>query len=187
MNPQTTPTKFSSPALELPTGAWRPLAGVGHVGFEVKTFWGLATVRGRFSLYDGTLRIGADHASAELTIDATSIDTGNAFRDRHLRSAAFFRTDEHRSVSFRSNAITRMTGGLVIAGELMIGETAIPLELPVDVGRDRAGRYVLRTRATVSRRVANVAWNRLGMIRGNAILTVELHLAPELTVVRGES
>jgi polyisoprenoid-binding protein YceI len=173
-------TQVSSRERELPIGTWRSRRGSGHIGFEAKTMWGLGTVRGGFNAYDGTLRVGLDGCSAELRIDSASIDTGNAVHDRRLRSADFLDTERHPSLSFRSETISWMPGGLLIAGELMIRTTAVPLQLPVDVSRSRSGLYVLRTRAIVSRELANLAWNWLGMIRGDAIVTVELHLVPEL-------
>jgi polyisoprenoid-binding protein YceI len=61
-----------------------------------KTFWGLVTVRGRFRGIAGEANVPADGpVSAELTIDAASIDTDNNRRDRHLRSAHFFNAGRH--------------------------------------------------------------------------------------------
>src|SRR4051812_26049891 len=71
-------------------GVWRLDPSRATVGFEVAGFWGgLAKVRGRFGRYDGTLDLGREPA-IELTIEASSLDTGNARRDKHLRSDDFF-------------------------------------------------------------------------------------------------
>jgi polyisoprenoid-binding protein YceI len=48
-----------------------------------------ATVKGHFRRYTGRLDLGARPA-IELTIDAASVDTGNARRDRRLHSEDFF-------------------------------------------------------------------------------------------------
>ena len=56
------------------------------VDFAVKTFWGLTTVHGRFDRFDGAYEVGPDGTKIELTIDVDSLDTGNAMRDKHLRS-----------------------------------------------------------------------------------------------------
>src|SRR5438046_1732413 len=53
----------------------------------------VSKVRGRFATFVGTLDLDdADLAqsSIDVTIDASSIDTGTAQRDDHLRSADFF-------------------------------------------------------------------------------------------------
>ena len=65
------------------------------VEFAVKTFWGLATVRGRFDRFGGSYEVGPDGTKIELTIDADSLDTGNGTRDKHLRSTDFFDVAEH--------------------------------------------------------------------------------------------
>jgi len=76
----TTATEHS-PALR--DGVWRIDPQRSEVGFAVKEMWGLRTVRDVFRTCDGSLTDGA----GELTIEAASLDTGHARRDRHLRSA----------------------------------------------------------------------------------------------------
>src|SRR4051812_31416829 len=66
---------------------WEVDAEKSVAEFAVKTFWGLVTVRGRFDRFDGGYEIGPDGRRIELTIDASSLTTGNAKRDGHLRSA----------------------------------------------------------------------------------------------------
>ena len=75
------------------------------VEFEVKHFWGLHTVRGRFDRFDGSYTVGPDGPQIELTVDAASVDTGNAARDRHLQSHDFFDVEEHPLVQFRSTHV----------------------------------------------------------------------------------
>ena len=71
----------------------------------MKTFWGLLTVRGHFDRFSGSYEVGPDGATIELTIDADSLDTGNANRDKHLRSTDFFRVAEHPQVRFTSTRV----------------------------------------------------------------------------------
>jgi polyisoprenoid-binding protein YceI len=76
------------------------------VEFEVEHLCGLHTVRGRFRRFDGSYVVGPAGQEIELTIDAASVDTGIAARDRHLRSADFFDVAEHPLVRFTSTRIT---------------------------------------------------------------------------------
>jgi polyisoprenoid-binding protein YceI len=166
--------------LGLPVGSWHPDPDQSRIGFEVKTMWGLVTVRGRFSRFAGQLRIHTDGASANLTIEAASLDTGNAKRDEHLRSADFFDAAEHPAVSFAATAITPRAGdGLTIAGDLTLAGRSIRVQLPVEVTRREQGRLRLSTKATVPREQAGMTWNRAGTIRGDAQLTVELELTAD--------
>src|SRR5215210_1615677 len=78
-----------------------------HVEFAIRHLM-ITTVRGRFTDVQGTVVIDeADPAkgSVEVTIGAASIDTREAQRDAHLRSADFFDTEKFPTITFRSTAI----------------------------------------------------------------------------------
>lgn len=86
----------------------------------------ITKVRGRFSSFEGKVEIAEDplESRIEVTIDASSIDTNNADRDQHLRSADFLDADTHPTLTFRSTSIEqvgegdfRVTGDLTMAGE----------------------------------------------------------------------
>src|SRR6476469_4940990 len=74
------------------TTTWSIDPAHSHVEFAVKHMM-ISTVKGRFGIVRGTVRSDdADPANgqAEIEIDADSIDTREAQRDAHLRSADFF-------------------------------------------------------------------------------------------------
>jgi polyisoprenoid-binding protein YceI len=84
------PPFFSPPvAATLARGAWELDPARSTVSFAVPYWWGFGTVKGHFRRYTGRLDLGARPA-IELTIDAASVDTGNARRDRRLHSEDFF-------------------------------------------------------------------------------------------------
>src|ERR1700747_1195647 len=73
----------------IPTGTWAVDPPHSKVGFGVKHM-GIATVRGEFTEFDGTLEIGEDLSSAKVygTVKSESVDTNEPQRDDHLRSPA---------------------------------------------------------------------------------------------------
>src|SRR3954447_13760410 len=83
-------------------------------------------VRGTFNEFVGAGYFDAEQperSSIELTIQAASIDTGNADRDGHLRGNDFFAMDEYPEITFVSTAVEqtgdsdyRVTGDLTIKG-----------------------------------------------------------------------
>jgi polyisoprenoid-binding protein YceI len=160
----------------LPAGIWTIDQQRSEIGFAVKEMWGLRTVHGVFGAYGGTLELGPGKRGGKLTIDADSIKTGNNRRDRHLRSPAFFDVEQHRQIMFTTTAVTARHAGLTIAGELTIGSSRVPLEIPVSIERLADGELRLEGRTSVSRRAAGLAWNVLGMIRGDAIVYAKLTL-----------
>ena len=160
----------------LPDGVWRVDPRRSEIGFAVKEMWGLRTVRGVFGAYDGSLTVREGGAAGELTIEADSLDTGHNKRDQHLRSPAFFDVERHPWIVFAATAVTARDGGLTVTGELAIGSSRVRLEIPVNAARMGDGTLRLEGRTTVSRKAAGLAWNKLGMIRGDAMLHAKLTL-----------
>ena len=107
------------------TATWRIDPERSSVEFHAKHLWGLATVKGAFTRYQGTLGLPA----AELTIEADSLDTGNRRRDRHLRSDAFFGAEEHPYVRFAAENATLEGDHVKLGGHLHARGESMPLEI----------------------------------------------------------
>ena len=90
----------------VPTGTWAVDRAHSKVGFAVKHM-GIATVRGEFTDFEGTLEIGASLADAKIrgTVKSASVDTNEEQRDAHLRSADFFNAETHPELVFESTRI----------------------------------------------------------------------------------
>ena len=88
----------------LPTGAWKVDPVHSSVEFHVKHL-GIATVKGQFTDFEGTLEIGEDGARASGSVEVASVDTREPQRDAHLRSADFFEVDSFPRIEFASTAI----------------------------------------------------------------------------------
>src|SRR5512134_3480549 len=90
----------------IPAGTWTVDPVHSKVGFAVKHM-GVATVRGEFRDFEGTLEIGDDLESARAhgTVKAASVDTNQEQRDEHLRSADFFDAENHPELRFESKRI----------------------------------------------------------------------------------
>ena len=93
-------------------------------GFKVRHF--VSKVGGHFAKFEGTITLDRnkpEESSVELKIDATSIDTGNPTRDKHLNSADFFDTAKYPEITFKSTKIAAkgkdtwdVTGDLTMRG-----------------------------------------------------------------------
>jgi polyisoprenoid-binding protein YceI len=91
----------------VPAGTWAADPAHSRVGFAVKHL-GIATVRGTFGSFDGSLVVGDDLTGAAFnaTIAAASVDTAEEQRDAHLRSADFFDVEQHPTLTFASTRVT---------------------------------------------------------------------------------
>ena len=146
------------------------------VEFSVKTFWGMKTVHGRFDRFIGSYEMGSEGAAVELTIDADSLDTGNATRDKHLRSADFFNVSEHAQVRFTSAYVQNVGSGVLhVVGRLEAAGRSVWLTFPAAV---RPGRHGLEIEALtmVDRRELGLSGGMLGMIRWPVTLHVKATL-----------
>ncbi len=159
------------------TRRWSLRAADSSVEFAVKTFWGLGTVRGRFDRFDGWYETGPDGTTIQLTIDADSLDTGNATRDRHLRSTDFFNVAAHPQVRFTSTSVGEADDGtLHVQGRLEAAGKSVPVELDATV-RQLAHGLEIETTTTLDQRRLGMSSGLLGMIRPPATLHVEARLA----------
>ena len=93
-----------------------------EIAFKVRHLM-IAHVKGVFKTFDASIYTTAkDFTTAEidLWIDASSINTGDAKRDEHLRSADFFDVENHKQITFVSRSIEKSDsdGNHVFWGEL---------------------------------------------------------------------
>ena len=149
---------------------WRIDPEDSSVEFNVRHLWGLATVKGSFEQYYGTLDLAADPAIV-LTVEADTLNTKNARRDKHLRSADFFDTANHPQVRFVSQSATLDGERLQVQGTLHAAGESIPLELEGLIRPDGDDLAVDVT-TLADHRTLGMTWNGLGMLRGPSKLIV---------------
>jgi polyisoprenoid-binding protein YceI len=152
------------------TSRWRIDPTRSSVEFHSPTFWGLMTVKGRFERYDGTLELRREPA-IELTINAASLDTGNATRDKHLRSSDFFDVENHPQVQFVSESAQLDGERLKVSGRIYAAGTSTPLELDAAL-REDGEELDLDARTRTDHHRLGMSAGMLGMIRSGSELIV---------------
>jgi polyisoprenoid-binding protein YceI len=167
----------TTPLPAVQPGAWVLDPARTRVGIQHKTMWGMVTVKGGFTRADGEGEVLPDgSASGTLTIEAASVDTGHAKRDAHLRSADFFDTDRHATLVFTAHSATPDPRGAVeIAGELTVRGTTRPLAFTATAPGATADEVTLTAELSVDPADFGLTWNRLGMMKGQTAITVEVH------------
>jgi polyisoprenoid-binding protein YceI len=168
------------------TGSWTLDPVHSEVGFSIRHLM-VSKVRGRFTGFDGEFVTADDPLDSSLTatVDLASIDTGNADRDAHVRSADFLDVERYPTLTYRSTGLREDADGFVVEGELSLhGVTrSVPLHLEVNgfqpnspFGDTRAG---FTATAEIDRRDFGVEFNAPldggGVMLGNAIqITLEI-------------
>ncbi len=95
----------------------------------------ITKVRGSFSDFDGTIEFDEaqpERSRVRFTIQAASITTNVADRDKHLRSDDFFAVEQHPTITFVSTAITPKGGdSYAVAGDLTMRGVTKAIVIPV--------------------------------------------------------
>jgi polyisoprenoid-binding protein YceI len=167
---------MSASRTETATQQWAIDPARSTVEFRVKNLWGLTTVVGRFSRFDGSYTVGPTGRAVELTVDAESLQTGNHRRDEHLRSNDFFDVERHPRVRFTANDVTDTgDGALRVHGDLEAAGNKVPLSLEATVRRLDDELEVEAT-TTIDHRLLGMTWSPLGTLRSPSALRIKARL-----------
>lgn len=109
---------------------------------------GVSNTHGRFNGTSGTLTWDATDPSKSaisIAIKTESVDTGEAKRDQHLRSADFFNTKQFPELTFVSKTFTKVDDThFTVTGDLTLTGTTKPVTATVTKigeGKDPWGGY----------------------------------------------
>ena len=169
------------PATDWVAGTWTIDPSHSEVGFTVRHL--VSKVRGQFETFEGTLTTGEtlEETRANASVDLNSVNTRDAGRDGHLRSADFFDVEKSGPMTFRSTSFD----GSTAVGELTIKGVTKQVELDVEflgTDTDPYGNTKIGFEASteINRKDFGVSFN--GVVDGGKVLVgdkVQIHLAIE--------
>jgi Uncharacterized conserved protein len=130
----------------LATGTWNIDAAHSAFGFQVRHLM-VSKVKGKFDEFTATLTVGEtlEDSSVEAEVKMTSINTGVADRDNHLRTNDFFEVETYPTMTFKSTKVTETE----LTGDLTIKNVTKPVTFDVEfggVGSDPWGVHPRRLR-----------------------------------------
>jgi polyisoprenoid-binding protein YceI len=173
------------------TGTYTIDASHSRLGFVARHAM-VSKVRGSFNDFAGTITIdGANPAnsSAEVTIEAASIDTRNADRDAHLRSNDFFAMEDYPQLRFVSAAVEQLDDTRYrVTGDLTLRGVTKPVTIDLDytgVAVDPFGntRVGFEGATTVNRKDWGVNWNA-ALEAGGVLVSEKVTLEVEISAIR---
>jgi polyisoprenoid-binding protein YceI len=152
----------------------------------------ISTVRGEFHGVNGTVVVDdndVSKSSVNVTIDATSIDTREPDRDKHLKSADFFDVANHPTITFKSSKVEAAgPGKLKVVGDLTIRgvtrQVTLAVTAPIPPIKDPWGlqRTAVSGTTRIDRQDFGVSWNKTldsgGVVVGDSVdVTVDIEMA----------
>lgn len=176
------------------TQTWQIDSAHSGIHFSVRHLV-IAKVRGQFSRWTGALTVpdgDFSKATVDVTIDATSIDTGVADRDAHLKSADFFDVATFPELTFRGRRVEPRGGDrFALVGDLTIRGVSRGVTLDVDSagqtkdpwGNVRAG---FSARAVIDRKEFGLTWNQ-ALEAGGVMVGDRVEIEIEIEAVRQQA
>jgi polyisoprenoid-binding protein YceI len=174
----------------VPAGTWAVDPVHSTVGFSVKHL-GIATVRGKFDEFEGTLEIGEHDASARAygTVQGVSVNTSDAGRDEHLRSADFFGVEQNPELRFESKEIVQVDeDSFDISGSLTMNGVTNPVTLKAEVQGTETDpwgneRVALEVRGQLNRGDWNMTFNQ-ALGSGNLLVGEKVRLELDISAIK---
>ena len=136
-----------------------------EVAFQVRHLFG--KVRGRFTDFSGEIHYDEthpEHSHVEVLVQALSIDTAEADRDKHLRTSDFFEVEKYPTLQFRSTSVRPKAGAFGVTGDLTIHGVTRRITFPATFlgsGRDAYGAEKVGFEAefAINRKDFDLHWN----------------------------
>ncbi len=166
-------------------------AAHSQVGFAVKHMM-FSTVRGNFRSFEGTIVVDHDNPAnsrVDVTIDTSTVTTGDVKRDEHLRSADFFDAETFPTITFKSTSIDfKDADDFTIHGDLTMHGVTAPVKIKAEQtgegtnpwGVDVAG---FEGSTKVNRKDFGLNWNA-ALEKGGVLVSDDIKISLELQVAK---
>jgi polyisoprenoid-binding protein YceI len=145
-------------------GTWVSNKDHSEVMFQVP-YMTVSELSGRFGDYEARIDFDGPK-NIQVTIETTSIDTGNKMRDGHLRGADFFESREYPQIIFIGRVVTKLAANSYkVLGVMKIKniskEVSVEFSTTASV-KDTWGyqnRFV-KFKSKINRKDFNIKWNK---------------------------
>jgi polyisoprenoid-binding protein YceI len=173
------------------TERWEIDSSHSSVHFSVRHLV-IAKVRGVFARWTGSVQVpdgDFSKATVDVTIDASSIDTGVAQRDAHLKSADFFDATEFPELHFVGKRVQPRSGDEVdVVGDLTIKGITREVVLRVEQhgqARDPWGnvRAAFTAKTSIDRKDFGLTWNQ-ALETGGVMVGDRVEIEAEIEAVK---
>ncbi len=127
--------KFAGAPATGPSGVYTFDKAHTAIGFKVRHN-SLIDIPGYFRDFTGTINYDAADVSkstVEFSAKATSIDTGVAPRDNHLRSKDFFEVEKFPDVTFKSTKVEKKGNSWMVTGDFTLKGVTKSITFPFNI------------------------------------------------------
>jgi polyisoprenoid-binding protein YceI len=176
---QASPGHTTAPALQAwlqdgtLAGEWILDPRRSSIQVTTRSLWGLVPVTGVFGQVRGTGSVRpSGEVSGTVTVAAASLDTRNARRDRHLRSADFFDSGNYPDITFIAGGIRPLDRGVAVTGALTVRGRTRPLAFDAAASAHGDGQIRFDAEVRINRAGFGLTWSLLGMASVHNTVTI---------------
>jgi polyisoprenoid-binding protein YceI len=139
----------------------------------------ITNVHGHFGNIAGTVIYDDKDVSksrVDATVDVTTVDTGVAPRDGHLKSPDFFDVAKYPTMTFKSNSVAKTSDGFDVVGDLTLHGVTKPVTLHVTASKEQTGmdgktlERGFEATGTINRQDFGLVWKGPATKTGDAVL-----------------
>ncbi len=176
--------------LSAANGTWVIDAAHTNIGFTARHLM-VSKVRGNFTAFEGGFTIDAaaiGASSANLTIQAASINTGNADRDGHLISPDFLDVENFPTLTFVSTGVVDKGSVVEVTGDLTIHGVTKSVVVPwefIGVSTDPWGntKAGFEAELEISREEFGLTWNA-ALETGGVLISDKIKLVLDVQALK---
>ena len=130
-------------------------------------------------------------STVEATIDVSTLNTGDAQRDGHLKSPDFFEAEKYPTMTFKSTAVKRTgEGEYAVTGDLTLHGITKPVTFAVEgpsaPGKDPWGNTRIGLSATtkINRKDFGLTWNS-ALETGGVLVGEDIGITLDVQFIKG--
>ena len=182
----------TSPATSAAVTLWKIDPAHSTADFKVRHMM-IANVKGAIKGITGDLTentTDASQSSIEAKLDVTTIHTGEAQRDTHLKSADFLDTEKYPAITFKSTKVEKKGDAMYsVTGDLTLHGVTQPVTLkvegPTQPHKDPWGntRIGLEASTKINRKDFGLTWNA-ALETGGVLVGEDVHITIELELIK---
>ena len=182
---------FAAAAASAQVSKWQIDPAHSEADFTIKHM-GISNIHGRFGNINGALDLDdkdITKSDVNATVDITSVDTGVAQRDTHLKSPDFFDASKYPTMTFVSKSLSNNNGQLQLTGDLTIHGVTKPVTLALDgpskeqldpYGKVRRG---FSATTTIHRQDYGLTWNG-NLKSGDVVLADDVKVELDIELIK---
>jgi polyisoprenoid-binding protein YceI len=177
-------------SLRAQTSDWKIDGAHSEADFAIKHM-AISTVHGSFRGVSGVIHFDPTNVAksgVDATIDVTTVDTGVAARDTHLKSPDFFDAAKFPTMTFKSTKVAKAGDGYAVTGDLTLhGVTksvVLSLETPGKEQVDPKGsKRGFTATTTINRKDFGLLWaGKTGT--GDAVLSDDIKIELDIEAAK---